>query len=75
MRPLKGAASAVFSPMILSRIGRVPGVIDRHVRWTWSVVEQAYGALPEWAQPIVSGFGLSIPPAIVAIGIWTVFYL
>ncbi len=61
--------------MIFSRIRRSPDVIDRNIRIAWSMVEGAYSKMPDWAQPIVWGLGLSMPVAIVAIGIWTVIHL
>jgi hypothetical protein len=74
MRVFSSIASVVFSEKTFSKVRRVPKMIDRDVRWAWSVVERAYDACPEWAQPIIWGFGLSIPPAIVAIGLWTVIH-
>jgi hypothetical protein len=57
---------------IFARMRRSPVVIDRTIRGAWSMVEQAYSNLPEWAQLIVWGLGLSLPVAAVAIGISTV---
>jgi hypothetical protein len=56
---------------IISWIRRSPIDIDRNIRIAWSFVEAVYLKLPDWAQPIDWGFGLSMPVAIVAIGIWT----
>jgi hypothetical protein len=69
---LRALSQIIFSPTTLSRVSNLPGTIDRDIRRAWYVAECVYDALPEWAQPIVWGFGLSIPPAIVAIGLWTV---
>jgi hypothetical protein len=60
---------------IISWIRRSPIVIDRNIRMAWSFVEAAYLETPDWVQPIVWGFGLSMPVAIVAIGIWTMVYI
>lgn len=61
--------------MIFSAIRKSPVVIDRRIRIAWGMVEAAYAELPDWAQPIVWGLGLSMPVAIVVIGIWTVAQL
>jgi hypothetical protein len=58
--------------MIFSGIRRSPLAIDQNLRIAWSMVEAGYSELPDWAQPIIWGLGLSAPVAIVAIGIWTV---
>jgi hypothetical protein len=60
---------------LFSKAREWPAAIDRSIRIAWGVVEAAYAKLPEWAQPIVWGLGLSLPVAVVAIGIWTVAQL
>ena len=61
--------------LVWLRMRRLPSVVDNGIRACWSLVETAYVQLPEWAQPIVWGLGLSAPVAIVAVGIWTVIQL
>jgi hypothetical protein len=50
-------------------------VFDRVLRTTWGTVERGFLSLPEWAQPIAWALGLAVPPAVVAIGLWTVMSL
>ncbi len=70
-----GAVPNLDWAMIISGIRRSASAIDASIRAAWSAVETAYDGLPDWAQPIVWGFGLSTPVAIVAIGIWMVMHL
>lgn len=60
---------------VLSRVLSWPPMLDRRIRGAWKIVEDGYTRLPDWAQPILWGLGLSIPVAVVAIGIWTVVNL
>jgi len=61
--------------LVWMRMRRLPSVVDNGIQACWSLVETAYVQSPEWAQPIVWGLGLSVPVAIVAVGIWTVIQL
>ncbi len=75
MRLPDGAVPNLDWAMIISGIRRLPSAIDGSIRAAWSEVEATYDGLPDWAEPIVWGFGLSMPVAIVAIGIWMVMHL
>lgn len=57
---------------VFSRILSCPAMVDRRIRAVWKMVEDTYPTLPDWAQPILWGLGLSVPVAVVALGIWTV---
>ncbi len=61
--------------LVLSRLRRLPYVVNNGIFASWSQVETAYAHLPDWAQPIVWALGLSTPVVIVAVGIWTAIHL